>query len=514
MDKATHRIGRLQIDVQAENPARAFALRQQLRDDWKPLLDELQHDFDGMAHAGQWMHIPRLEFHIAVENTNDLEQRLLPLLRQAIADRGALALTPGEVRSVRAAPSAPDRHPDSKVAGDESPAPAGEIVAKTAQGRSISVIEVLEFYLQNGRLPWFASAISDWRDRFEVLIKQDFAKLVMATVVCESAYPCLRLLGLIPDSLLQASIPQLAVAANLEDRTQWLLQTLALVESPTITSRHQRNWILARVMFSLVRSGTGRPEQAVPPESGWLLPREYRLSEPAWYGLLERAGHEAGQILSLEDILPADTVSGIKPDGGMKTETGGIFDKPATETDDTDEGRSQSPSEKGGDALPVSNAGLILLHPYIPRYLKACGINMSSPGPTRADYDLAAALLYHLVAADEQPQEYQLGVVKLMLGLSPEYPLPIAGDLLNDDSKLEAEQVLSSCISHWTALKATSPDGLRRGFLQRPGLLRDLDKHWELTIERTGLDVLLDQLPYAYSIVKLPWMPKSILIEW
>jgi hypothetical protein len=45
-------------------------------------------------------------------------------------------------------------------------------------------------------------------------------------------------------------------------------------------------------------------------------------------------------------------------------------------------------------------------------------------------------------------------------------------------------------------------------------LLRDLGRAWSLQVEPTAFDVLLGSLPWAFNIVKLPWMTRPIFIEW
>jgi hypothetical protein len=52
--------------------------------------------------------------------------------------------------------------------------------------------------------------------------------------------------------------------------------------------------------------------------------------------------------------------------------------------------------------------------------------------------------------------------------------------------------------------------------LQRDGLLFNGDDFtpWKITIERKGQDLLLDRLPWSYSIIKLPWIKGMINVEW
>jgi hypothetical protein len=64
-------------------------------------------------------------------------------------------------------------------------------------------------------------------------------------------------------------------------------------------------------------------------------------------------------------------------------------------------------------------------------------------------------------------------------------------------------------------LRNTSPDGLRGTFLIRSGklCLRD-GGDWSLQVESNSFDILLDQLPWGISMIKLPWMEKMLWVEW
>lgn len=514
MAETAHRIGRLQIEVQAENPERAFAIRQQLRDGWDVLLGELQPDFDGLVREGQWLHIPRLQFHISVEDTRDLEQRLLPLFRQAVSDQWVPAKEAGSAAANSFQPILLAEQPlPENLDGINLEGATGNVGNYTS-AVPVDIDELLEFFLTHGRLPWFANLVSDWREQFETLVERDLEKLIVSRAEHENAYPCLRLLNLVSDDRLQTMIPKLASVLDIDGRSARLLSCLPPVNSTGIGSRHRYNWLLARLIRDLARHKAVTVGQPRSPATGWSVPTSYRLSEHTWRLMLGESGYELEQLPSLKDIfLPerietrVETIPTITT-AGMPQE---VLDDEIIETVEVID-ESTMAEDKTPQA--VFHAGLILLHPYIPRYLKACGLDLLASQPDQAQYDMAAALLFYLVAGDVEPVEFELDVVKLMLGLSPEYPLPIARGLLKAENISEAEQLLSSFISHWPALKATSPDGLRQGFLQRPGLLKETEKHWELTVEPSGVDVLLEQLPFAYSIVKLPWMPKSILIEW
>ncbi|MDR2014702.1 MAG: hypothetical protein LBP99_03645, partial [Azoarcus sp.] len=126
----------------------------------------------------------------------------------------------------------------------------------------------------------------------------------------------------------------------------------------------------------------------------------------------------------------------------------------------------------------------------------------------------AAALLHWMATGSDTPYEFEFSLIKVLLGLRPEDPLPAADGCLGATEREEGAALLSAAIEHWSALRNTSIDGLRTAFLQRRGFLRPVDGGWSLHPENKSFDLLLDALPWGIGIVKLPWMPVTIFTEW
>jgi hypothetical protein len=156
---------------------------------------------------------------------------------------------------------------------------------------------------------------------------------------------------------------------------------------------------------------------------------------------------------------------------------------------------------------------LVLLAPYLPPFFSNLGLSLTEASP--AQRWQAAGLLHYLAAGPSAPEEPALLMPKLLAGLPWDEPLP-ADLVLHDDAQREGEALLQAVIQNWPVLKNTSPDGLRTAFLQRPGLLSWSEGRdgWRLRVERQGLDILLDQLPWGFSIIKHPWMDKMLMVEW
>jgi hypothetical protein len=176
----------------------------------------------------------------------------------------------------------------------------------------------------------------------------------------------------------------------------------------------------------------------------------------------------------------------------------------------TDAGRKISTEAEGGGVY-VNNAGLVVLHPFFVQFFQALGL---ARGSELLEPGRALCLLHYMATGQTTAPEYELMLPKVLCGL----PLgtPAASDVGLTTAELEeADALLGSVIRHWDALRSASPDGLRGAFLLRSGRLsmRD-DGEWFLQVEPDTADILLDRLPWGFSMIHLPWMPRMLRVEW
>lgn len=163
------------------------------------------------------------------------------------------------------------------------------------------------------------------------------------------------------------------------------------------------------------------------------------------------------------------------------------------------------------EGIYLVNAGLIILHPFMPQLFAALGISNDTEllQPHRA-----LCLLHFLATGQTTAPEYELILPKILCNVPLE--MTVESDIaLTENEREEATALLQAVIRHWEVLRNTSPDGLRGTFLLRHGKvsLRD-DGDWLLQVEAQSFDILLDQLPWSISMVKLPWMEKILWVEW
>jgi hypothetical protein len=171
-----------------------------------------------------------------------------------------------------------------------------------------------------------------------------------------------------------------------------------------------------------------------------------------------------------------------------------------------------------GVGLYVENAGLVLANPFLPHLIRGMDLLVAGEDgrPRLRDVDAvsrAAHLMQHLVDGRLDAPEPQLVLNKLLCGVPTNQPI-VAGITLTEAEASMSEQLLRAMIGNWPIISNTSIEGLRQSFLQREGRLERTDAGWRLTVQRRTLDVLVDQVPWSFSVVLLPWMREPLHVSW
>ncbi len=162
----------------------------------------------------------------------------------------------------------------------------------------------------------------------------------------------------------------------------------------------------------------------------------------------------------------------------------------------------------------VHAAGAVLLHPFLGAFYERLDL-LAGPGQFRdpAAQHRAVLLTHYLATGQEDAPEPDTLLFKLLCGLDLDAPLARALSPTAEE-RSQAESLLGSVIAHWTILGNTSVAGLRETFLLRPGRLEGAADQQRLTVERRGFDVLLDSLPWTISLVRTPFMPAMLSVNW
>lgn len=162
--------------------------------------------------------------------------------------------------------------------------------------------------------------------------------------------------------------------------------------------------------------------------------------------------------------------------------------------------------------LPIQNAGLVLLHPFLGRLFRTLNYLDESSQLLPEKRWRAAQLLQYLAIGESGLPEHTLVLEKTLCGI----PLSDVAEtpLLSATERDEADTLLNAAIDHWSVLGNTSPDGLRQSFLLRDGLLYLEGKPLRLQVEKRPYDMLLDRLPWQFKYVTLPWIQPPLLVQW
>lgn len=161
----------------------------------------------------------------------------------------------------------------------------------------------------------------------------------------------------------------------------------------------------------------------------------------------------------------------------------------------------------------VGNAGLVLAAPFLPRLFSMLELLHDGAFANEVAQERAAHLLQHMVTGETDSPEYELTLNKVLCGW--EVAKPIGRRIVVTERERDVvEGLLRSMIQHWQALKQTSVAGLRECFLQREGILRQQRDGWRLSVKPRPFDVLLDRIPWGFSVIKQSWMEEVIHVDW
>ena len=165
------------------------------------------------------------------------------------------------------------------------------------------------------------------------------------------------------------------------------------------------------------------------------------------------------------------------------------------------------------DFILIPDAGLVLLHPFLPRLFEYCNWLNKDGFVNDEARNRAVYALHYLAAGDEEAPEFVLMLPKLLCGVPLAAPIESALPL-TDTEKAACDDLLVQVIGHWSALRNTSSVTLRETFLWRQGKLFSTDQGWRLEVQRKTEDVLLNRLPWGFSMIKLSWMRGLLSVSW
>ncbi|MGR9045185.1 MAG: contractile injection system tape measure protein [Gammaproteobacteria bacterium] len=208
----------------------------------------------------------------------------------------------------------------------------------------------------------------------------------------------------------------------------------------------------------------------------------------------------------------AEVLDDSEPDtGGTAEPKRGVFADRKRHFSSVVERLTATANAELGEGIFIANAGLILLHPFLPQLFQTLAV---------ADHERllkperALMLLHYLTTGQTAAPEYELVLPKLLCNIPLATPVESLKEL-HADERQEADALLDAVVRHWAALGEASRDSLRGTFLLRPGKVSmRKDGDWLLQVESRSFDILLNRLPWGISMLKLPWMQQLLWVEW
>ena len=163
--------------------------------------------------------------------------------------------------------------------------------------------------------------------------------------------------------------------------------------------------------------------------------------------------------------------------------------------------------------ITINNAGLVILQGFMKTYFERLELvendKFTSP-KTQRD---AVHHLQYLVTGQYRTEEQHLLLNKILCGIDVPNPIEAGVDVGPENSET-ANSLIEAMIQYWSAIGSSSIDGFRGNWLVRQGSLTEQADYWHLNVETKPYDLLLQQAPVSFSIIKHPWMPKPINVSW
>nr|WP_276898103.1 contractile injection system tape measure protein [Pedobacter kyonggii] len=165
-------------------------------------------------------------------------------------------------------------------------------------------------------------------------------------------------------------------------------------------------------------------------------------------------------------------------------------------------------------SILIENAGLIILYPYFKNLFNVLHLLNANQFIDEMCRHKAIVYLHYLVYNEMPEDESRLIFNKILCGADPEVVIKLNEIAFTEEELSQSAELKATVIKHWTKLGSTSIEGLTQTFLIRNGSLIFREGNYNLHVERKGLDILLDTLPWSLSIIRLPWNNYLINLNW
>lgn len=472
-----HVIKKQVIHLFIDRSLNAFDIQQKMSNDYKenilPLFDGI---FDAICNDDEIISIDKLELNLGVLPSEEI-------------DNGYW--------SERVVKSISDQLQDFKR-GNYS---KNEMVVKpVVSGKASQWI----FYMQHGFLPWnVLKTEEEWYQQvLEAFATDSSAIYQLKNLIRNNSVALKRIVGQHPDHFLRSILE--TITAENQEELPGLIRELSVIFFDLKENKKQNNLFTRSALQKKVW------EEAF----DIAIDSELKLKSGEIVALLleNHFAHNQVKPKSLKLFLKKNRIELVTYDQTPSEK----FPSKNRSGKSIPMKKVEQPAENGAllsDGIFVVNAGIVLLHPFLPLFFKNVKLVKDNRFADSFSMLKAMTLLHFLAAGKDKPEEHELVIPKILCGYALEET--VATDIeLHEKDLQEAESLLRSAIEQWSVLQNTSPQGLREGFLQRNGKLFMKNDGSFLQVEQGAIDVLLDYVPWNLSIIKLPWVKNILKVEW
>lgn len=199
-----------------------------------------------------------------------------------------------------------------------------------------------------------------------------------------------------------------------------------------------------------------------------------------------------------------------------KGETEWVQGVPAEQDQRLGQPESESFDEKAlesGEVIYVENAGMVIAAPYLERFFSLLHLTEKGAFKNREAAERAVHLLQFMVDTSTETPEVSLVLNKVLCGVKTGTPI-VREIAITEEEKTVITGLIEGMIANWRQIGKTSVQGFRESFLQREGRLERRGEDWRLTVLPKAFDMLLDHIPWSFSMIKLPWMERMMYVKW
>lgn len=368
--------------------------------------------------------------------------------------------------------------------------------------------EIWTFFMETGRLPWWAQASPNLLENVLLASLEQHPEWLLAQLNTYYQDPNTR----------QRLITAFSDEALLKIGEHYAPTLLDLVHAlqknlPAIAQLLKGNWARMRYFFWELALPTLTETTTYTPKSTLFL-QNFVLGLTQHSQPLRKAT-EVTQLLAKTTPIKVNNVA-IDWEGLWADDEQAAKESPKPVPNNAAEGLKSPPLQKSfsaSDELYIDNAGLVILWVFLGNFFKNLDWVEGKEFKTVELQHRAAWMLQYLVDGSTEPPEYVLPLNKLLCGipidqaLDPQLPL-------TEEEQADADVLMEAVLEYAKGLGSISAEGFRQSFLQREGVITPQNNGYLLQVEKETFDILLTRLEWSYQVVKLPWMPKAIFVEW